>query len=408
MTDRTSEPAELSIPAIGKPSIWENLLSQFCQAIVCGQITIDFPSGRRATFRGDQPGPEASLKIFHQRALRRLLFGGDMGLAEGFMAAEWETPDLSALLRFGIANFLAMDKLLRGSWARRMVNRLYHLLHANTRRGSRRNIAAHYDLGNDFYRLWLDQSMTYSAAIFEAMDEPLVAAQERKYQRLAEKIGLCDGDSVLEIGCGWGGFAEYAARHFDCTILCLTLSQEQADFATARIKDAGLEKQVEIRIQDYRDVGGEFDKIVSIEMFEAVGEANWPTYFDTVRQRLKADGKAGIQTITIADSAFAGYRKNTVFIQRYIFPGGMLANPTQFIAIADRLGLQNDDSFFFGDSYAETMRRWDHGFRAAWPKIAALGFDDRFYRMWRYYMCYCEAGFVHGHIDVGQFVLTRK
>jgi cyclopropane-fatty-acyl-phospholipid synthase len=301
-----------------------------------------------------------------------------------------------------------MDKLLRGSWARRMVNRLYHLLHANTRRGSRRNIAAHYDLGNDFYRLWLDQSMTYSAAIFESMDEPLVAAQERKYQRLAEKIGLCDGDSVLEIGCGWGGFAEYAARHFDCTILCLTLSQEQADFATARIKDAGLEKQVEIRIQDYRDVGGEFDKIVSIEMFEAVGEANWPTYFDTVRQRLKADGKAGIQTITIADSAFAGYRKNTDFIQRYIFPGGMLANPTRFIAIADRLGLQNDDSFFFGDSYAETMRRWDHGFRAAWPKIAALGFDDRFYRMWRYYMCYCEAGFVHGHIDVGQFVLTRK
>ena len=408
MTDRTSEPAELSIPAIGKPSIWENLLSQFGQAIICGQITIDFPSGRRATFRGDQPGPEASLKIFHQRALRRLLFGGDMGLAEGFMAAEWETPDLSALLRFGIANFLAMDKLLRGSWARRMVNRLYHLLHANTRRGSRRNIAAHYDLGNDFYRLWLDQSMTYSAAIFEAMDEPLVAAQERKYQRLAEKIGLCDGDSVLEIGCGWGGFAEYAARHFDCTILCLTLSQEQADFATARIKDAGLEKQVEIRIQDYRDVGGEFDKIVSIEMFEAVGEANWPTYFDTVRQRLKADGKAGIQTITIADSAFAGYRKNTDFIQRYIFPGGMLANPTRFIAIADRLGLQNDDSFFFGDSYAETMRRWDHGFRTAWPKIAALGFDDRFYRMWRYYMCYCEAGFVHDHIDVGQFVLTRK
>lgn len=408
MTDRTSEPAELSIPAIGEPSIWENLLSQFCQAIVCGQITIDFPSGRRATFRGDQPGPEASLKIFHQRALRRLLFGGDMGLAEGFMAAEWETPDLSALLRFGIANFLAMDKLLRGSWARRMVNRLYHLLHANTRRGSRRNIAAHYDLGNDFYRLWLDQSMTYSAAIFEAMDEPLFAAQERKYQRLAEKIGLCDGDSVLEIGCGWGGFAEYAARHFDCTILCLTLSQEQADFATARIKDAGLKKQVEIRIQDYRDVGGEFDKIVSIEMFEAVGEANWPTYFDTLRQRLKADGKAGIQTITIADSAFAGYRKNTDFIQRYIFPGGMLANPTRFIAIADRLGLQNDDSFFFGDSYAETMRRWDHGFRAAWPKIAALGFDDRFYRMWRYYMCYCEAGFVNGHIDVGQFVLTRK
>ncbi len=408
MTDRTSEPAELSIPAIGKPSIWENLLSQFGQAIICGQITIDFPSGRRATFRGDQPGPEASLKIFHQRALRRLLFGGDMGLAEGFMAAEWETPDLSALLRFGIANFLAMDKLLRGSWARRMVNRLYHLLHANTRRGSRRNIAAHYDLGNDFYRLWLDQSMTYSAAIFEAMDEPLVAAQERKYQRLAEKIGLCDGDSVLEIGCGWGGFAEYAARHFDCTILCLTLSQEQADFATARIKDAGLEKQVEIRIQDYRDVGGEFDKIVSIEMFEAVGEANWPTYFNTVRQRLKADGKAGIQTITIADFAFAGYRKNTDFIQRYIFPGGMLANPTRFIAIADRLGLQNDDTFFFGDSYAETMRRWDHGFRAAWPKIAALGFDDRFYRMWRYYMCYCEAGFVHDHIDVGQFVLTRK
>lgn len=407
MTDRTSDPAVLSMPAISRPSIWENLLSRFCQSIICGQITIDFPSGRRATFRGAQAGPQANLKIFHQRALRRLLFGGDMGLAEGFMAAEWETSDLSQLLHFGIANFMAMDKLLRGSWLRRMANRMYHQLHANTRRGSRRNIAAHYDLGNDFYRLWLDQSMTYSAAIFEAIDGPLADAQHRKYERLADKIGLSDGDNILEIGCGWGGFAEYAARRFNCTILCLTLSQEQATFARNRIKQAGLETQVEIRIQDYRDVTGEFDKIVSIEMFEAVGEANWPIYFQTVQQRLKPGGKAGIQAITIAESAFEEYRENTDFIQRYIFPGGMLASPERFLAIAENQDLQADDSFFFGDSYAETMRRWDHAFTAAWPDITELGFDDRFFRMWRYYMCYCEAGFVHGHIDVGQFVLSR-
>lgn len=289
-----------------------------------------------------------------------------------------------------------------------IVERLRHGLKANTRHGSRRNIAAHYDLGNSFYGHWLDETMTYSSAIFEDIGEPMVAAQRRKYMRLAEKLELTKGDSVLEIGCGWGGFAEIAAAEFGCQVVCLTLSNEQAAFARERMIRKGLNHLVEIRIQDYRDVEGSFDKIASIEMFEAVGEKYWPTYLNALHDLLKPGGRAGLQIITIEDDTFETYRRDPDFIQRYIFPGGMLPGKTALAAAVDTAALKITDSYYFGASYAETLRRWDEDFTDAWPKIEALGFDRRFYQMWHYYLCYCMIGFEHGTIDVGQFIIEHR
>ena len=393
---------------IGAPGFWERVFERWCQNIDRGVLTVRFPSGRRITFRGPNPGPEAAIRLHHPRVIRRLFFGGDIGLAEGYMADEWDCRDLTKVLAFGAANLQAMDRVLAAAWPRRLLNRLYHSRRANTRRGSRRNIAAHYDLGNTFYRHWLDETMTYSAALFAHPDEDLAVAQERKYRRLAEAINLSAADHVLEVGCGWGGFATFAARTYGCRVTGLTLSKEQAAHATAKVTAAGLADQVEIRIQDYRDVAGSFDKIVSIEMFEAVGEENWPIYYSTLRDRLRPGGRIGLQAITIANDAFPSYRAGTDFIQRYIFPGGLLASPRVMEQTAQDCGLATTDDFFFGDSYAETMRRWQQRFLATWPEIEPLGFDRRFQRMWQYYLSYCEAGFRQGHISVGQFVLAHK
>jgi cyclopropane-fatty-acyl-phospholipid synthase len=284
---------------------------------------------------------------------------------------------------------------------------LRHLARRNTRRGSRRNIAFHYDLGNDFYALWLDPGMTYSSAVFDAAGQSLQDAQDAKYRRLAESLDLKPGHHVLEIGCGWGGFAMTAARDYGCRVTAITLSGEQRRYAEERVRRAGLSDRIEVRLQDYRDVTGRFDRIASIEMFEAVGEERWPIFFNTVRERLKPGGVAGLQVITIEDGRYEAYQRSADFIQRYIFPGGMLPSPSALAAAIDRAGLTLNNVFAFGPSYAETLAAWQGRFQRAWPQIRQLGFDGRFKRLWEFYLAYCEAGFRAGAIDVAHYRIER-
>ncbi len=404
---QTAAGADTQIP-LRRPRFRERILLRWLDRIKFGRLTVELPSGARETFTGSDRGPQALIKIHNLRLVYRMLVAGDLGFAEAYMDGDWDTPDLTSLLTLGVLNEEALSSVLASSWISTLSNRLRHARRANTRQGSRRNIAAHYDLGNAFYRLWLDDTMTYSAGIFADKEEPHTVAQRRKYLRLAEQLDLRAGDRVLEIGCGWGGFAEIAAAEFGCQVLCLTLSVEQAAFARSRIARAGLEQRVEIRVQDYRDVKGDFDRIVSIEMFEAVGQENWATYFDVLRARLKPGGRAALQIITIDNAYFETYRRHPDIIQRYVFPGGMLPSPLAFEEAVSQTDLRLTDTFYFGASYAESLRRWYRAFQENWPLIEALGFDQRFDRMWRYYLCYCETGFDTGRIDIGQFVIQRS
>ena len=290
----------------------------------------------------------------------------------------------------------------------RFVQIVRHWFNRNTRRQARRNIYAHYDIGNAFYSAWLDPSMTYSSALFEDHAQDSTAAQNNKYRRLAEAIDLQPGQKLLEIGCGWGGFAEYAAKTFGAKVVGLTISKEQRDFAQARIQNAGLGDKVEIRLQDYRDERDRYDRIASIEMIEAVGEQFWPKYFSQLRDRLLPGGLAGIQAITIQDSLFQTYRREVDFIQRYVFPGGMLPSPQVLKSLGERFGVPVIREHIFGQDYAKTLAIWRSNFRAAWPNLMPSGFDDRFRRLWEYYLAYCEAGFLSGNIDVRQVVFAKS
>ncbi len=371
-----------------------------------GSLELSLPDGRVAQFGSG--APRAALCVLDWRVFRDAMTGGDTAFSEGYLRGDWASPDPAALLTLLARNREAIESALYGGFWGGLLHRLKHLVNANTRSGSRRNIAAHYDLGNDFYRLWLDPSMTYSSALFDGdRGVSLEAAQSAKYRRILQRLQPAPGSRILEIGCGWGGFAETAIRDYGCHVTGLTLSREQLDFATARLARAGLAGQAELRFQDYRDLEGEFDHVVSIEMLEAVGERWWPAYFRAVASALKPGGRALIQSITIADALFARYRKGTDFIQQYIFPGGMLPSPSRFRAEAESAGLALTDAHAFGPDYAETLRRWRRSFMAQLPEVRAQGFDERFTRMWELYYCYCEAGFDSGCTDVYQFELTK-
>jgi cyclopropane-fatty-acyl-phospholipid synthase len=394
--------------ATARMTFAERLFARWLSELRVGRLTVEFPSGAGQTFGEPNAARRALLKIDNLRTVVRTLLSGDLGLAEGYMAGEWDTPDLSALLMLGAQNATVLSDTLSAGWFTTLLNRVRHVRRANTRAGSKRNIAAHYDLGNEFYRLWLDDGMTYSSALFADTSDSLAEAQRQKYMRIAQRLNLRPGDHVLEIGCGWGGFAEIAAAECGCEVVGLTLSEEQARYARDRMARAGLSDRVDIRLQDYRDVGGRYDKIVSIEMFEAVGQENWATYFETLDRCLVPGGRAALQVITIADEKFEAYRCNPDFIQRYIFPGGMLPSPAVFEHAVGAAGWRVADEFFFGTSYAETLRRWADVFQTNWSAIEQLGFDERFRRMWRYYLSYCEVGFDTGQIDVGQFLIERR
>jgi cyclopropane-fatty-acyl-phospholipid synthase len=372
-----------------------------------GTVTWVLPDGQEFPCRGPEPGPDARLVVRDYRFIRRCLAAGSIGFAEGYMAGEWETPDLTALLSAFALNFDRLQALVDGNPVMRAVNLITHALRRNDRRGSKKNIHAHYDLGNHFYARWLDSSMTYSAAVYEQQGEPLALAQKHKYAALARSMGLQTGQTVLEIGCGWGGFAEFAAAEVGARVTGITISREQYDFARKRLFDQGLAEKADIQLIDYRDVGGRYDRVASIEMFEAVGEAYWPTYFRKIHDVLSPGGRAGLQIITIRDELFDGYRRHADFIQKYIFPGGMLPSETRLRQETDRAGLTWEGAPRYGQHYADTLAEWTRRFDAAWDDIRGLGFDERFRKMWRYYLSYCEAGFRTERTNVIQLGLSR-
>lgn len=364
-----------------------------------GLLEIRLPDGDCALFGNGEHG--VTLQVHDEAMFGRVLARGDIGLAEAYLDGQWDAPDVTALLLLLARNRPALKQAVYGSWTNLVAARIRHWLNRNSRAGSKRNIMAHYDLGNDFYRLWLDRSMSYSSALYRSgEDDSLETAQQAKYRRILDRLQAAPGQQVLEIGCGWGGFARMAGAD-GLALTGLTLSPAQLAWAQNSAPAADL------RLQDYRDLNESFDHVVSIEMFEAVGERWWPTYFASVAKALRPGGKAVIQSITIADDLFADYRKGTDFIQQYIFPGGMLPSRQAFRAAAQKAGLAVTDEFAFGRDYARTLAEWRAAFERNWPQIAGQGFDDSFRRLWRLYLCYCEAGFLAGNIDVVQFELAH-
>lgn len=360
------------------------------------------PSGEALHFGTASTGPSATVHLKSWRALLKLAIGGDVGFAEAYIAGLWDSPNLTAVIELGARNLDQLDDGIRQSWLARQRDRILHLMNANTRRGSRRNIMRHYDLGNDFYRLWLDEAMNYSSGIYATGTETLAQAQGLKNARIIELLGIRPGQSLLEIGCGWGALAEMLTRDRGVIYKGLTLSPSQKRIADTRIGALG-----SIALEDYRDCKGSFDRIASVEMIEAVGEENWPTYFSAIRERLAPGGRAVIQAITIAERRYHGYAQGVDFIQKHIFPGGNLPTVSHIREQAARAGLTLDHEERFGLGYAETLVAWRERFEAAWPEIKALGFDERFRRLWTYYLAYCEGGFRAGTIDVGLYRLSR-
>ncbi|MEM1236890.1 MAG: cyclopropane-fatty-acyl-phospholipid synthase family protein [Pseudomonadota bacterium] len=372
-----------------------------------GRLDIHLPDKR--SFRADtrRPGPVAEVTVNDPGVFARLIREGQLGFCDAYLEGQWSTPDLQAFMDFVHADNDDMFDSFPGQRLVQAYEMLRHWLNRNTKAQAKKNISYHYDLGNDFYGLWLDDTMTYSSAIFESGQESLEAAQTAKYKSMVDQMGAEPGDHVLEIGCGWGGFAEYAAKERGLKVTCLTISQEQYDYAVERIEKAGLSDQVTFKLQDYRDERGTYDGIASIEMFEAVGEKYWPAYFEAVRDRLKPGKQATLQIITVQDKRYHLYRNSVDFIQKYIFPGGMLPSPSVLRAQVQQAGMSVVKSIEFGESYSQTLRRWHDTFNARWEEARTMGFDDRFRRMWNFYLTSCAATFHSGNCDVTQITIAR-
>jgi len=372
-----------------------------------GALHLELPDGKSAHF-GDGSYP-VTLRLHNWTLCDAVIKSGDIGFAETFIDGSWTTDNLTGLIELFIRNRQAVESLIYGKWWGNLLYRVRHLFNRNSRSGSRKNIHAHYDIGNDFYRLWLDPSMTYSSALFSnGHKDSLQEGQLAKYRRILNELDIQPDERILEIGCGWGGFAEVAAKEGGAHVSGLTLSTEQLQFAQQRLQQGGIAAQADLMLMDYRDMNQKFDAIASIEMFEAVGEAYWPSYFECVARNLKAGGGACIQTITIADELFERYRTGTDFIQQYIFPGGMLPSPQVFRAQAARQGLRVVNELSFGLDYARTLAEWRDAFKEKLPEVKELGFDDQFLRTWEFYFGYCEAGFRADSISVMQFTLEKS
>jgi len=384
------------------------LLDTLRESWTIGRLTVEFPDGERQTFGPESSAVRARIRIENPAFFRRFLLGGDMGVGESYMDGEWEADDLATFLTLAAENEDRLAVVSPLTKTLNVGNDILHRLRRNTRRGSRKNIAAHYDLSNDFFGLFLDETMTYSSAVFESGDQSLADAQRNKYRSLAEKAQLGPGDHVLEVGCGWGGFALFAAREYGCRVTGITVSERQRSLARARVAGAGLEDRIEICLQDYRDVDGTFDKIVSIEMFEALGQEHWPVFFAKLEQVLAPRGLVALQTISVPDHRFEGYARHCDWIQRYIFPGSLLASlhhVTGAMKQASRLGVHHLEDI--GPHYALTLARWRQAFLSRLEEVRALGFDDRFVRMWDYYLAACQAYFATRRLGDLQLILTR-
>lgn len=383
------------------------LLRRLLAGLRYGRLQFELPSG--ATFEkiGSEPGPEAVIRIHRWRMLRRVILSGDIGFAEGYINGDWSTPDLTDLIRLGARNTQGLAPAIGGSWPMKIFHRLIHAMNSNTKRGSRRNIEAHYDLGNRFYSQWLDASMLYSSAIWDADTPSLEAAQSHRLAQIRGELALSGNESILEIGCGWGALAKDLANHAGGQVTGITLSPSQLAWAREQTSAEIAAGRVDLRLQDYRDVQGQFDRIVSIEMFEAVGKAYWPAYFAQIRKSLKPGGRAVLQIISIEEERYCTYSAQTDFIQAYIFPGGFLPSVSALQREITDAGLVLTRTRHFGQSYARTLADWRARFEANWLAIAALGFDGEFRHLWNYYLCYCEAGFEEGSIDVGLYTIEH-
>ncbi|MGX9354266.1 class I SAM-dependent methyltransferase [Roseobacteraceae bacterium S113] len=391
----------------------ENLPRYFAQVFAMatrmntGRLDIILPDGRHFRADGKNPGPVATLNVKSKDLFSRLIREGDLGFCDAYLDDEWDTPDLQAFMDLVHADNDEMYDGFPGMGLVRVYERLRFWLQRNHKAQARKNISYHYDLGNDFYGLWLDDTMTYSSALFETGQESTEKAQIAKYKSMVDQMGAQPGDHVLEIGCGWGGFAEYAAKERGLKVTGLTISEEQFKYARERIEKAGLSDQVTFKLQDYRDERGSYDGIASIEMFEAVGEKYWPVYFDAVRNLLKPGKNATLQIITVQDRRWEVYKRGVDFIQKYIFPGGMLPAPKVLRAEVEKAGLKVERSVEFGHSYDITLRRWHETFNAKWDQVAAMGFDDRFRRMWNFYLTSCASTFRFENCDVTQITIQR-
>ena len=372
-----------------------------------GRVDFILPDGRRFRAEGSKPGPVAEVTINNPDVFARLVREGDLGFCDAYLDGWWTTPDLPAFMEFIHADNDDMYDGFPGMALVRAWEKARFWFQSNTKRQALKNISYHYDLGNDFYSLWLDDPMTYSSALFNTSQESLEKAQIAKYASMVDQMGVKPGDHVLEIGCGWGGFAEYAAKERGLKVTGLTISKEQLEYAQKRIKSKGLSDKVNLKLQDYRDETGVYDGVASIEMFEAVGEKYWPVYFDKIKQCLKPGKQATLQIITIQDARWEVYRKSVDFIQKYIFPGGMLPSPSVLRKEVHKAGLSVQHSIEFGKSYSQTLRRWFEVFNNKWDNISAMGFDDRFRRMWNFYLTSCAATFESGNCDVTQITLQK-
>lgn len=413
MNTTTAPPTPRSVPA-NLPTAARTGL-KLLQRIQVGSLTVQLPDGSLQHF-GQHEGPAATITLHNWQVFSAALKSGDIGFAESYIAGDWSTGHLTDLLQLFVANRVHIDDAIYGSWAGRLLYRIKHLLNRNTRANSQKNIHAHYDLGNAFYQLWLDETMNYSSAWFEGRtDGDLVRAQNAKVRRALQQAGVKAGDRVLEIGCGWGALAEMATTEFGASVAGVTLSTEQLSFAQRRMAKLGIAPASsgaavshDLRLQDYRDIqDGPFDAICSIEMVEAVGREYWPTYFQAVKKLLKPGGRACIQSIVIDDHLFERYLGSTDFIQQYIFPGGCLPCPAEFRRQAQAAGLQVVEEFSFGQDYALTLRLWRERFLAHRADILRQGFDERFMRIWEFYLCYCEAAFTMKNTDLVQYTLVR-
>jgi cyclopropane-fatty-acyl-phospholipid synthase len=376
--------------------------------ITQGRLDWVLPDGRRFRAQGRDPGPAAEITLHNPDTLARLIREGELGFSDAYLDGYWSTPDLQAFMDLiQMPGNVRVKDNFPGLGIVRAYERMRYWLQSNSKRQAKKNISYHYDLGNAFYGAWLDDTMTYSSALFQSGQESLERAQIQKYANLVDEMGAKPGDHVLEIGCGWGGFAEYAARERGLKVTGLTISKEQHDFAVARMKRLGLSDLVEIKLQDYRDEKGTYDGVASIEMFEAVGQKYWPVYFNTLRERLKPGRHATLQIITVAEWRWDVYRKTVDFIQKYIFPGGMLPSPSVLRSEVEKAGLRFHRSVEFGESYSQTLRRWHESFNAKWDRISHLGFDERFRRMWNLYLTSCAATFHAGNCDVTQITVSR-
>ena len=404
---RTQKRAESSYRHKASTAALLQLLSQ----LRSGYLKLTLPNGDKREFGNHADSLRAEVQVLDWSVFKEVMSHGDIGFAESYIRGEWNTPDLKAILELAIRNRTILEKAIYGSWYGSIFYRLKHWLRDNSKTGSRKNIHAHYDLGNSFYTLWLDPTMSYSSAWFSVGDQQSLAdAQRSKINRILDSIEAKPGEHILEIGCGWGGVMEQALRN-DISITGLTLSTEQKAFAESRLEkvqeEAGKQNSYEVRLQDYRDCKDQFDGIASVEMFEAVGEKHWPEYFEAIANCLKAGSKACIQTIVIAEDLFERYRHNTDFIQQYVFPGGMLPSRASFRASAAQAGLKIEGEFAFGSDYAKTLGVWRDNFNQKIQEVRQLGFDETFIRLWNFYLMYCAAGFSERNIDVVQFTLSH-